>query len=63
MSEQSDDRMQLSVGLPRDLVAAIDAAADERMIGRRLFIEKLLAEGMEALIPVGELRLVRQPDE
>lgn len=41
--------------MPRELVEAIDKAAAERMVGRRLLIELFLREGLERLVPVDEL--------
>jgi hypothetical protein len=41
--------------MPRELVDAIDRAAAERMVGRRLLIELFLREGLERLVPVAEL--------
>lgn len=54
--EARADTMTLNVTkMPRELVEAIDAAAAERMVGRRLLIELFLREGLERLVPVDQL--------
>ena len=46
---------QITVRLSEDLVDRLDAAAEERVMGRNRLIQFLLAEGLENLIPVEEL--------
>ena len=50
-----------SIRLPRELMAQIDEAAAERMLGRNRFIERLLVESIRDLRPVEELTLTRRP--
>lgn len=46
---------QWAIKLPADLADRIHAEARARVIGRDLFIRHLLAEAMDALIPVDQL--------
>ncbi len=48
---------QVSLSLPRSLIAKLDEAANARDVGRRWLIERLLVDGVERLVPVEELRL------
>jgi len=45
----------ISVSLPAWLVAAVDVAAEERMVGRSWLVEKLLTIGLNGLPPVPDL--------
>lgn len=46
----------LTVQLPGELIDRLTAAAEERVIGRSLLIEHLLSQGLDDLVPMGELR-------
>jgi hypothetical protein len=49
----------ITASLPVDLVEKLDAAAAARDVGRRWLIERLLADGVDRLVPIEELRLTR----
>lgn len=55
----AESHRSVTVMLPVSLIEAIDEACHARDVGRRWLIERLLAEGVERLIPVEELRLTR----
>lgn len=44
-----------------ELLARLDDAARERVVGRNWLIVKLLEEGLDRLVPADELRLTRPP--
>jgi hypothetical protein len=55
---QSETR-QWNLKMPIELADRIDAAARERVVGRELFLTKLLTEAMDALVPME--RITRLP--
>ena len=52
-------RTSTGIRFPPELHAAMTAAAAERGFTLNAFVVRLCAEGMERLIPVHELRLIR----
>lgn len=56
---RSDAGRTLSIRLPEELIARIDAAAQERLVSRAFIAEHLISEGLENLIPVEEMRLTK----
>jgi len=56
------DRVSTTVRLDAQMLQRVDAAAEERGVGRNWLIEHFIADGMERLIPVEELRLTRKSE-
>jgi hypothetical protein len=54
-------RTTTALRIPPVLYEQVKNAADERGVGVNWLIVRLIAEGMERLIPVEELRLTRPP--
>ena len=64
MTKQQVDRrgrLSVSLRLPEALVARLQAAADERGVERTWLAERLLAEALDALLPVSDFVLTRRP--
>lgn len=57
----SNERKVVQIDLPADLIAALDAASAERIIGRRLLIELLLTQAIAALKPPAAMELLTAP--
>lgn len=51
--------VQTTLRMERDLLARVDAAADERGVSRTYLISHLVGEGLRRLIPAAELVLTR----
>jgi predicted transcriptional regulator len=60
VSADKHSRATVSLRLAPDLLRRLDAAAEERDVGRNWLIGRLLEEGLERLVPVDEL-FVRRP--
>jgi hypothetical protein len=56
---ENGDRITTALRLPVDLHARLHAAAEEREVAVNWLICRLLAEGLDRLIPVSELLLTR----
>lgn len=56
-------KRRLSIELDTDLVTALDAAANERCIGRTVLMDHILRDGLNRLIPLDDLIRKRQHRE
>lgn len=54
-----DDRIGTALRIDRDLHERIAAEADARGVSANWLIVRLVAEGLDRLIPVDELRMTR----
>lgn len=55
----NDDRVSTTLRIERPLLDAVDAAAEERGVGRNLLLTRLVADGLARLVPVDEALSVR----
>lgn len=61
-TNRTDEPAPVYLRFPPQLVADLDAAAEERGLSRAALCRLLLADGLTRLIPVEELRLTRPPE-
>jgi hypothetical protein len=54
------DRGELRLIVPKSLIEALRAAADERVLSLNLLVEKLLEDGLARLVPIDELLITRR---
>ncbi len=57
------DRVHVTLRLPADLHARLIAEADDRDVAANWLACRLLAEGLDRLIPAAEMTLTRPPTE
>ena len=61
--EDPHEERQLSIRLPRSLCDRITDASAERCVGRDIFLRLILAEALDALIPINALTRLGRADQ
>lgn len=54
-------RIQVAIRIDPELWDRLSAEADARVLSRNFLIERLLAESIDRLLPVGEFFMTRRP--